>query len=198
MDAKKLLKLSVDMIPRAVVSLSTHVFTRPDNRYQDYDFPSLSESIRTTSVRIDQSPKWTDKSHGILEGFVNFDVTMFPTLSRFCQDIRHFIGLDSLQSRQSTWPPHAEDIDREQWIITTSYPILPEGRESEIALARVKYPIVHIRIPMMGLEYIKALSMLSYSNQITEEFNNEDQWFLPDVDEFVDFTLDESHTFHKL
>ena len=186
------------MIPRAVVSLSTHVSTRSDNRSFDSEILSGRDFIVSTDVGANQRAKMVDRYHGIIGSLVGLDSMMFPLLSHFCADIGRMVGERWYNTTECTWPPRSENMDREEWIMTTSYPILPEGRESEVALARVRYPIVHIRTPMMGPEYIKAVSILSGSKQEAVDLNIDDQWFLPDVNEYVDFTPDRTHTFHKL
>jgi hypothetical protein len=183
------------MFQRAVVSLSTHVVPRQDIGLNDF------EPVDGSDFRIIPPPNAQDILKrrtictGIFGSLEDINVTIFPDISRFCSHIGHMIGLHSESHPCTQWPPQNDDIDRETWIITTSYPILPEGRESELALARVRFPIAHIRIPVMGPEYIKALSILSDSKQLTEEPNLEDQWYLPDVQEFVDFTLDTTRSY---
>jgi hypothetical protein len=80
------------------------------------------------------------------------------------------------------WPPE-EKIDRTRWIYDTRFPILPPGSESRIALARMEYPLVYLRIPIMGPKYMKAISILSKPSEVVESTS----WFMPDIGETVNF-----------
>jgi len=82
----------------------------------------------------------------------------------------------------SPWPPH-ERIVREAWINNIQYPILPPGYESKVTLARIYYPTVHLRIPIMGPQYMKAMSILS--DQKSDDVTS--SWYMPDIDESVNF-----------
>ena len=186
------------MIPRAVVSLGTHVVSRSDTHCHDLKIPPEMGTTNRSSLRVGPSTEWDDKCNGIFRNLVDLDVSLLPGFSRLWSEIGSMLFPAAGSTAKCEWPPRSQNMDREEWVLTSSYPILPEGSESEVALARVKYPIVHIRIPMLGLDYIKALSILSDSKQPTDELNIDDQWYLPDVDEFVDFTLDNTHTFNTI
>ena len=183
------------MFHRAVVSLGSQAGGLQTANAIDLKFDiDRNRRVKAKVIPI-EAANYKDIILGIFSGDISGE-SLFPSLHQLCSEINRLLPVNEQRVSPKSWPPDSFEIDLDEWVLTPSYPILPEGRESHVALARVNYPLVHIRVPMMGPEYIKALSILSSPPTILSEFSNlEEQWYMPDTHEFVDFTLDNSHTF---
>ena len=182
------------MFQRAIATLGNHVAPFQDE-YSLYHDPSPGP--KSNSAKMTESlekSNWKSRCTGMFAMMGDNNVSVFPSMTSIYSGILHLLKSESSYF-VADWPPPAKSVDRKDWIISTTYPILPKGRESAVALARLKYPLAHMRIPMMGRGYLDALYILSGAPNRIEESSLDDGWYLPDVHEFVDFTSDTSHTF---
>ena len=83
---------------------------------------------------------------------------LFPQLSKLVSNIVTF-SKNALLSTTPEWPPFT---DRSKWLQQVDIPILPKGYESQVALARITYPVASFRISILGPKYLAAMSILSH------------------------------------
>ena len=140
---------------------------------------------------------------GIFEDKKSVNRPLFPHLSGLYERI-HSIAVQCISLvTPIQWPPRMVSANRDSWVRDTALPLLPPGRESRVTLARLDYPLIHLRCPIMGPQYMHAISILTpetsppptpSSNPADDEENirfddnvPDTSWYLPDVDEEVNF-----------
>ena len=54
-------------------------------------------------------------------------------------------------------------------------------------MARLEFPVVHLRIPIMGPKYMNVISILSEKTGTDDTLSDQSSWYMPDIDETVNF-----------
>ena len=185
------------MFQRAISTLGSHVQTPQDTgSFKIHTrIDSNSNSLLFETPESVEDVPWKSGCSRIFAAVSDINVSLFPIMTRICSEAAEFSKFTRWSLPGNIWPPDARSMGRGDWIMSTTYSILPRGSESKVALARVNFPLVHLRIPIMGRGYLTALSILSESSHTIEEFRLDERWYLPDIEEFVNFPSDKTHTY---
>ena len=88
------------------------------------------------------------------------NLPLWAGLSAILKGLKEMSLKMGLQACSPIWPPESVSCGSE-WVEQETLPMLPKGNECRVIFARIQLPLSFFRIPALGPQYLRAVSLLT-------------------------------------